>query len=266
VRLSLWPLGGAERGLLRILSVWLNPIAWLLAFLPFRRSLTWELWSAIAMLFAIAFLAPVRSATGLPGVLRALPHFPTALDQLIRKNLRETVATLDFYCALTIAAASFGLRCAGALPREALLPMSTLVVLALSTYSANLFGLDSDAGMTRYRLLPIPGWQVLAAKDLAFLLIALALTLPLSPPAGLAGASIGLAIGHYGSVNRRHRDARWRFSTASGFTGALLQMAAIALAAASVVNASVWWLAPCLAIYAWSTWHWGCAMDVSLHR
>jgi hypothetical protein len=60
VRLALWPLGAGERGLLRILSVWLNPIVWLLALLAVRKAVTWELWSAIALLFAIASLAPVR--------------------------------------------------------------------------------------------------------------------------------------------------------------------------------------------------------------
>jgi hypothetical protein len=190
-----------------------------------------------------------------------LPHFPGPLDQLIRKNLREALATLDFYCAFLLAAVCFCFRVAGALPREALLPMSVAVLLALSTCAANLFGLDGDGGMTRYRLLPIPAWQVLAAKDAAFLLIVLTLTLSLAPLAALAGALIGLAIGHYGSVRRRHPERRWRFATASGIAGALLQMAAIAFAAASVVNGSVLFLVPCVALYAWSTWHWGKALE-----
>lgn len=189
-----------------------------------------------------------------------MPHFPGALDQLIRKNLREALGTLDFYCALLVSAAGLAFRCAGQLPREAFFPMTMPVMLALSTYAGNLFGLDGDGGLTRYRLLPIPGWQVLAAKDAAFLLIAVALTVPLSPVGGLAAALAGLAYGHYASVTRRHPETRWRFSTAASFSGGLLQVVAMALAAAGAINGSALMLVPCAAAYAWSTWHWGKAL------
>jgi len=64
---------------------------------------------------------------------------------------------------------------------EALVPLTLVVMLTISTCAQSLFGLDGDGGLTRYRLLPIAGWQILAAKDLTFLLMALLLTLPLSP-------------------------------------------------------------------------------------
>jgi hypothetical protein len=155
----------------------------------------------------------------------------------------------------------FGFRCAGALPYEALLPMSIAVTLALSTQAASLFGLEGESGMTRYRLLPIAGWQVLAAKGAAFIAIAVALTLPLSPLAGLAAALVGLACGHSASIARRHRETGWRFSTATGIGGALLQVVLMALAAAAVVDASALFLVPCAAVYAWSTWYWGRALE-----
>lgn len=260
VRLALWPLGRSQRGLLRILSVWLNPVAWVLALLALRQAVTWELWAALASLFALAFLAPGRAAGGRPSLFRALPHFPGALDQLIRKNLREALATLDFYCALLLAAVGLGFRAAGQLPREALFPMSIAVALALSTHAANLFGLDGEGGMTRYALLPLPGWQVLAAKDAAFLLIVLALTLPLAPLAGFAAALAGLTYGHYASVTRRHAGVRWRFATAAALGGGLLQVVAMALAAAAVIDGSLWFLFPVAALYAWSLGHWGRAL------
>ncbi len=260
MRLALWPLGRRERGLLRILSVWLNPIAWLLALLAVRKAVTWELWASIAALFALAFLAPGRPASGRPSLFRAIPHFPGSLDQLIRKNLREFLATLDFYCAVLLAGVGFGLRCAARLPAEALLPMSVGVMLALSTCAANLFGLEGEQGMTRYGLLPIPAWQVLAAKDAAFLTIAVLLTLPLSPLAGVAAALTSLAFGHYGSTNRRHPDTRWRFSTGAGMAGALLQMVAMALAGSAAVNGSALFLLPCALAYLWSTWYFGRAL------
>lgn len=256
VRLALWPLGRGQRGVLRLLALGLNPMPWALAALAARQAVTAELWALLAGLFAMAFLWPA-----LPGArrgwLRAMPHFPGPLDQLIRKNLRQSFCTLDFYCALLVSLTGLAFRCAGRLPREALLPLTVPVMFALSTSAGNLFGLDGDGGMTRYRLLPIPGWQVLAAKDAAFLLIALLLTLPISPVGGLAAASIGLAYGHYASVHRRHADSRWRFATNASAGGGLLQMVLMAVAAAGAVNGTPLLLAPCAAVYAWSTWQWG---------
>lgn len=255
-RMAVWPIGRLERGLLRILSIALNPVAWVLAWLALRKAVTWELWAAVALLFAVAFAIPGRAGEGRPAWFRAMPHFPVALDQLIRNNLRQTFATLDFYCALAIAAGGFAFRCAGSLPPAAFLPMSLVVTMALSTYATNLFGLDGTTGMTRYRLLPIAAWQVLAAKDAAFLLVTIALTLALSPMAALAAAFVGLAYGHYASVAHRHADARWRFATSKGLAGGLLQMVAMALAGAAVIDGSPWALVPCAGLYAWSTWHW----------
>ena len=37
---------------------------------------------------------------------RSVPHFPGPLDQLMRKNLREMLTTLDFYCALLLSVAA----------------------------------------------------------------------------------------------------------------------------------------------------------------
>jgi hypothetical protein len=68
--------------------------------------------------------------------------------------------------------------------------MTIMVMLALSTCAQTLFGLDGDGGMTRYRLLPVPGWQILAAKDVPFLLASLVMTLPLAPSAGLAARAL----------------------------------------------------------------------------
>jgi len=259
-RLGLWPLERGERGLLRVLSLWLNPVACVLAAVAFRRTVTWGLWAAMAALFAVAFIAPRVPRGGPYSLLPGMPHFPGVLDQLIRKNLRASLTTLDFYCALAIATAGCGFRAAGLLPREAFLPMSIGVILALSTCAANLFGLDGEQGMMRYRLLPLAGWQVLAAKDAAFLLVALVLTAPLSPAGGMAAAITALAYGHYASVMRRHPDTRWRFSTTTSAVGGLLQVVVMATAAAGVVNGSVLVLLPCAAAYAWSTWYWGKAL------
>ena len=63
-----------------------------------------------------------------------------------------------------------------------------LVALALSPYAQSLFGLDLESGVTRYRLLPLRGWEVLTAKDIAFLGLLFVLLLPLNPaPPGSDG-------------------------------------------------------------------------------
>jgi len=258
-RLAIWPLAKGERRLLRILSPWLNPVTWLLAALALWKNVSLGLCALAAAIFAIGFVAP--SLPGAPkGMWRRLPHFPGPLDQLIRKNLRETLSTLDFYTALVLGAAGLAWRAAGLLPPEAFLPMTIAVMLALSTCAQTLFGLDGEGGLTRYRLLPIPGWQLLAAKDAVFLLAALLLTLPLAPLSGLAAALAALGMGHHGSVNRYRRQTRWRFSTGTSFGSSIFQVAVMAAMAASV-HAHPLMLAPSVVAYAWSTWWFGRALD-----
>jgi len=73
--------------------------------------------------------------------------------------------------------------------------MTVLVVVALSSYAQCLFGLDGAGGWSRYRLLPLRGWQILAAKDAAFLLVTAVLVAPLAPLAGMGAALVALAMG-----------------------------------------------------------------------
>ena len=159
VRLALWPLSRRERWLLRALSPWINPISWLVAALAvwsLRGRVTAGLWALSAGLFAAGF---ALSSLPLPrgfGMWRRVPHFPGPLDQLLRKNLREILSTLDFYCALLLAVSLLVYRLIGLpLPQEAFLAMTLLIVLALSTYTQSLFGLDGEGGLSRYRLLPL---------------------------------------------------------------------------------------------------------------
>jgi formate/nitrite transporter FocA (FNT family) len=85
----------------------------------------------------------------------------------------------------------------------------------------------------------------------------LALCLPLAPLAGLAAALVALSIGHAASVNERREQTRWRFSTGVSFGSGIIQVLIMALFAASTVYASPFMLAPCIAIYTWSTWWYG---------
>lgn len=258
-RLNVWPLGTGERLWLRTLSPWLNPVMWLIAALAVWKHVSMGLWALAAGLFAIGFLLPSLPVAR-RGMWRRVPNFPGPLNHLMRKNLRETLSTLDFWCSAVVSAFSLGFRAAGLLPREALLPMTIVVMLAFSTYSQTLFGLDGDGGMTRYRLLPVPGWQILAAKDVPFLLCAVLMTLPLAPAAGLAAALSALAIGHHASVMHHSGQMRWRFSSGVSFGTSIFQVVVMTATAAAVHSIPLL-LAPCVGVYVWSTWRYGRLME-----
>ena len=260
-RLALWPLEPGERRLLHLLSPWLNPVTWLIAGLAIwaaRGKLSFGLWAAVAGIFVATFL--LSDLPFIPGraVWVHVPQFPGRWNQIVRKNLREIVSTLDFYCALLLSLSALICRAIRLpLPPEAFLAMTVLVVLALSSYAQCLFGLDGAGGLARYRLLPLRGWEILAAKDVAFLLIAIPLTLPLAPLAGIAAALATLAMGHAPTVNRPRPQTRWRFSTGAGLVFGLLHAAFLAMAASSVYFSSRLFLLPAIALWAASTWYYG---------
>jgi hypothetical protein len=127
--------------------------------------------------------------------------------------------TKQFGPLTAVNALSFGFRAAGLLPAQALLPLTILVMLALSTHAQTLFGLEGDAGMTRYQLLPVPPWQILAAKDAPFLLLLLLLTLPLAPGAGPRRRSLGFGNrpSRFCDVHGSSRGPRYATSDAALF-------------------------------------------------
>ena len=127
-RIAVWPIGTAERRWLRILSPWLNPVTWLIAALAVWKHVSMGLWALAAGVFAMGFLLPSLPAAR-NGTWRHLPDFPGPLNHLIRKDLRETLSTLDFWCSAVVSALCLGFRAAGLLPAEALLPMTILVML-----------------------------------------------------------------------------------------------------------------------------------------
>jgi hypothetical protein len=190
-----------------------------------------------------------------------MPVFPEPLNQLIRKDLRQILSSLDFYGALGWSVIAGILRATHRLPAEARGPLSIVIVLALSTIALNLFGPDGEAGVTRYRLLPLPGWQMLLAKDAAFLSIVFLLTLALSPLTGISAALAALAIGHYDSVILRHDETRWRFRTSNSFGRSIGQIIALIVAGGGVSTGSSFYFFGALAFYAASTWWFGGAID-----
>lgn len=257
-RLSIWPLANRDRRLLRILSPWLNPLTWVLAVLLVWKKITIGLWLLILGLFLAGFVWPTARFSH---VLRALPAVPGPLGQLIRKNLREMTATLDFYAGLILAVPALFFRLNGSLPRDAFLPLTLVILLTISTYAQCLLGLDGAGGWTRYRLLPLASWKILAAKDVTFLFVAILFTLPLSPVAGLAAALMGLAVGHRASVTQLQTQARWRFQSTGSLGASLTQMVLMILAGTAVAYKSSLALLPCAAIYVCSTWWFGRVLD-----
>jgi hypothetical protein len=219
-RLALWPLTGGQRVILRLASLAFSPILWLTVVLV---SLHAGLLLAALFLSAAIGIHAIAALTRGPAwsVARIVPCIPGHIGGLVSANLREMLTLLDPYLALVIATGGsiwrlFGQADAGALPILAL-----LVAVSLSTYAQCLFALETGAGMTRYRLLPLRGWQILLAKDSAFLGVLLLLTLPLDAGAGMAFGLAALAIGRYPSMKVHLPQRRWRFSSGRVLWGVL---------------------------------------------
>jgi hypothetical protein len=196
---------------------------------------------------------------------RNVPGIPGVLNQLVRKNLREVLSTLDYYCAAILSLSVLAWRLFGpALPPEAFMAMTVLTVGAVSSYAQCLFGLDGEGGLSRYRLLPVRGWQLLLAKDAAFLLALFPLALPLVPLAALGGALVVLAIGHAPSVEHPREQTRWRFTMGGALGNGAVQMIAMAMTVSSVSSVSKWFLAPAAAVWAGSLWWYGRNLERSI--
>ena len=260
-RLAVWPLENRERRILRIVSPWLNPITWVvLAFALWKRA-SFGLIALVAGVFAAGFVTSSVASGGSVHPWRFMPRLPGPLNQLIRKNLREMLSTLDFCCGALISVAALLWRMAGLLPDAAFFPLTAIAMLSISTCALTLFGLDGAAGIKRYRLLPLPGWKILIAKDAAYLTIALMIAAPLSLPGGLGAALVALATGHRTSVETIRPQARWRFQTGPSLGDALAQILPMTMAGAAIVYTSPLLLLVCVAVWAGSTWWYGRELD-----
>jgi len=267
-RMALWPLTRREVWIVRLGGPWINPLTWVLAggaIWSAGRTLTVELWAVIAGLFVTAFALSHVPAPGRTTMWRRVPGVPGALNQLVRKNLREILSTLDFYCAAILSLSVLAWRLFGPpLPQEAFMAMTVLTVGALSSYAQCLFGLDGEGGHSRYRLLPVRGWQLLLAKDIAYLIALFPLVLPLAPLAAMAGALVVLAVGHAPAVEHPRTQTRWRFSSGGALGNGVVQMIAMAMTVSSVFSMSLWFVAPAVAAWMISLWWFGHALERSL--
>ena len=218
-RLALWPLTGGQRLGLRFASLALSPVTWIGVFILLKTA---------RPLLALAFCGLAAGVQGTAALgrqaarrdphldlLRYVPQFPGRLGGLVRKNMREILSLLDPYAALLISIGGGAYRLFGAHPDPAAFAIiGLLVALTMSTYAQSLFGreLGSGSGMTRYRLLPLGGWEILLAKDIAFLATLFVLLLPLDPGPGMTFGLVALALGHHSSVLFELPQQRWRFT------------------------------------------------------
>jgi hypothetical protein len=231
-RLGVWPLTRRQRFLLRVASLAISPILWMVM----AASLKLGASSAI-LAVPLVVQSQVGQISGLRGAGFKLA-LPGRFEKLVRKNVRQMFSVLDTYLAILIGLAGLGYRLLARDPDRAAFPMlAMLAALALSTYAQCLFSLDGESGATRYRLLPLKGWQVLAAKDAAFVGVLLVLTLPLDVRAGTAFGLTALAAGRYPAITRTISAGRWRFTSGRVFFGA----AQIVLGAAAGFSAAAFW-------------------------
>jgi len=157
---------------------------------------------------------------------------------------------------MAVAAAIYRFKSAIPVP-DAMHGMTMLVALTLSSYAQQLFALDSEHGFERYRLSPLRGWQVLLAKDLAFLLILMVLVLPLASLAGLTAGLVLLALGHRPSVLVPERQLWWCFvARARGWSG-VFQVVVMFVAGRVAFRSTSLVLIPCMALYLGSLVYYG---------
>jgi hypothetical protein len=190
--------------------------------------------------------------------LRYIPRVPGRLGGLVRKNLREMLSVLDVYVAALLSAGGLLYRLAVPHPDPAAFPILALVIgLSMSTYAQCLFGLDlSASATTRYRLLPLRGWEVLLAKDVPFLGVLAMLVAPHHLWSGLAFGLTAAAIGHHPSLLAPVPLQRWRFTGSRMFPGVVQAVAGVAVGFGEAQN-GVSFLVLSAGLYLASLWFYG---------
>lgn len=209
-RFGLWPLNASQRLALRLASLAISPVFWIALILLLLTE------PSLALAFvalAIATQAAIMAAGSPRWHGRVRLRFPGNLGPLIVGATRQMLSVLDTYIALLLALGGCAYRFLFHAPDPAAYPiLALLIALALSTYAQCQFGLDSGSGLTRYQLLPLSLWQIVLAKDIAYLAILIILVAPFSVAAGLTSGLVALAIGRYSSIHRRNLQYRWRFT------------------------------------------------------
>jgi hypothetical protein len=266
-RLETWPIAPGGRVVLRLGAIALSPAAWITVAVVATTSsvATGGIFLALAASAQTISVLSARLIARAPqwDLLRWVPRFPGQWGRLVSKDLRQMLRVLDVYLALLLCVAGIGYRVLAPDPQPEAFPIfATIVVLALSTYGQCLFGLDWPQGWNRYRLCPLRGWQILLAKDAAFLLLAMVLSVPLDAIAGLASSLAALAIGHHASVYTPVPQKRWRFTGGTLFPTGLIQAVAMFGAGIGARRQGAIYLAPTVIVYLLSVWFYGRKWEV----
>jgi hypothetical protein len=223
-RLALWPITPRQKAAIEILSVWLSPVPWLILFL-----LIYSKFRLVGLLL-LPFLAIVQTIGTIMGPerspLKFIPRLPTKAGELIRKDLRQLLSFLDpyFLLCLSLGTAAY-LNFAENPDTDAGTVMAVFMASTFGTAAQCLFGLDGPGGYTRYKLLPLKGWQILGAKGAAWLIILMILLAPLNKTAGLAAGLIALAVGHNQAIKNPKPQTKWRLTSGDIYPFGLLQSA-----------------------------------------
>ena len=257
-RLSLWPLDARQKRTLRWLTPWLNPVTWALAGLAVwgvGRSISFGLLGGFAGLVLAGFLIPsLPVASGL-NVQRLIPAFPGHFGILLSKDLRQLIVSLEFWMALLLSASTAAYKIFVApLHERAGFMIGLLIVLAFASYSACLFGLDREPGVTRYKLLPVPGWAVLTSKTAALLLVIGLLTFHLALLPCLAGMLVVAAASQMAAILERTDQVRWRFSSGPTLRMGFVQLPALGLGLGGTYYWPAAGIAVSILIFAATTW------------
>jgi hypothetical protein len=206
-RLGTWPLTRRHRIALRLASLAINPL------------------SGIPLLLGIKATNVARAR-----LVRHIPRLPGRLGGLITAHLRGMFSMLDTWLAVLLSAIALGYRLTTSQPDPEAAPiLAIMVALALSTQAQFLFGLDYGSGTLLCRLLPLRGWQILLAKDIAWFAVLLILTAPLRIMPAVTFGLTALAIGHHSSVRLRLPQKRWRFAAGRLLPAGALQLLASGL-------------------------------------
>jgi hypothetical protein len=256
-RRKLWPIDRREWLAIRITSLFLSPVIWIAAFVLLR--IGWRLALQLALLgFAAHSLSSIFKRW-IPqfNLMRYVPALPGVTGQLMRLHWREMLTTLDPYVGLLLTVATTLYRLGGWQIDPAALPIiSMVVVVAISTSAQVLIGIDG-AGAQRYRLLPLPGWRILLAKDAAFLVVLLTLIAPLEIRASFTAGLAALAVGHARAVEPTVAQQRWRFTSGVMWPTGAFQMFAIFAIGNAVLKYGAVFIAVTVAGWLISLWWFG---------
>jgi hypothetical protein len=230
-RLQLWPLSTNQRFALRIASLAVSPILWV-AIILLLRKVNFVLalsFVGLAVLSQFLITAAKRAAQRAPrsNLFLYIPRPPGRFGFVIQKDIRDLLTLLDTWLAILLCIGAVCYRFLSLNPNPAAFSViSIMIAIILSTYTQSLFGLELNFAVVRYRLLPLRGWEVLLAKDIAILGLLIVLVLPLSPLPGLTAGLAACAIGHHASVLIRLPQKRWRFTSGTVLPIGVLQIIA----------------------------------------